>query len=467
MRRRAFWGIVAVVLVTMTVAGIAAAVLINRSVQGSIRDEFERQAAATARLVEATATNPRRPGGRQAELRSLLAVSAAVGGHDYLEAALVGPDGSIATAGTESLLLDQAPLELAGITRPVRFEAQVDGESVAAYLIPVRVADSTVVVAIGTNLEIVPWTDVLLRFGWALALGVALAALLAGWLARSLIRRLDPLHEASVAMAGGNMGARVHVNGDDEVAEVEVAFNEMADGLQEAGRREREFLVSVSHDLRTPLTTIRGYTEALEEGRIAPADTARIAAVIHRESDRLGRLVEDLMLLSRLEAREFSLRPESVDLAGHLNGIAEAFRGKAAEAGVEIETDLDEVPAVHVDPDRVAQVVGNLLDNALRYTPDGGRVRMSLRGADGYAKVSVADTGPGIEAEDIPHIFERLYVTRRYRPIRPEGSGLGLSIVKELVDAMAGTTEVDSTPGKGTTLTVCIPMRPPPEPPGA
>jgi len=465
MRRRAFWGIVGVVLVTLTAAGVAAALLINRSVQRSVQDEFERQASATARLVQATVNDPRRPGGGDTELRTLLGVAAAVGGHDYVEAALVSRGGTIEIAGTESVLLDQAPVDLTRIIRRVRFQAEVEGESVAAYLIPVQMPEGRIVVAIGTDLEIVPWTDVLLRFAWAIVLGVALAALSAGWLARSLIKRLDPLQEASIAIARGEMSARVPVKEGDEVSGVEVAFNDMADGLQEARRREREFLVSVSHDLRTPLTTISGYTEALSEGRISNEDTARIAEVIHQESGRLGRLVEDLMLLSRIEAREFSLRPETVDLAGHLNGIAEACRGRAAEAGVAVEVELDEIPDVCVDADRIAQVVGNLLENALRYTPEGGSVRLSLEAAGGYAAISVADTGPGIETADIPHIFERLYVTQRYRPVRPEGSGLGLSIVKELVEAMAGTTEVASVPGEGTTLTIRIPMAPPPEPP--
>jgi len=400
MRRRAFWGIVGVVLVTLTAAGVAAALLINRSVQRSVQDEFERQASATARLVQATVNDPRRPGGGDTELRTLLGVAAAVGGHDYVEAALVSRGGTIEIAGTESVLLDQAPVDLTRIIRRVRFQAEVEGESVAAYLIPVQMPEGRIVVAIGTDLEIVPWTDVLLRFAWAIVLGV------------------------SIAIARGEMSARVPVKEGDEVSGVEVAFNDMADGLQEARRREREFLVSVSHDLRTPLTTISGYTEALSEGRISNEDTARIAEVIHQESGRLGRLVEDLMLLSRIEAREFSLRPETVDLAGHLNGIAEACRGRAAEAGVAVEVELDEIPDVCVDADRIAQVVGNLLENALRYTPEGGSVRLSLEAAGGYAAISVADTGPGIETADIPHIFERLYVTQRYRPVRPEGSGL-------------------------------------------
>jgi two-component system sensor histidine kinase BaeS len=456
-----FWGVVGVVVVTLVAAGAAGAVLINRSVQDSVRSEFTRQAEATARLVE---QNLRRPGAARdaGQLGTLLQVSAAVGGHDYVEAAVVGPGGEVLMVGTGSVLMDQAPVDLAGLTRRLEFEAEVEGESVAAYLMPVRLPQNRVVVAIGTDLEIVPWTDVVIRFVWALGLAVLLASILAGWLSRSLDRRLVGLRTASRRMAKGDLAARVENVGADEVGEVEVAFNDMAEELQEARRREREFLVSVSHDLRTPLTTIGGYAEALGDGRISDDDRANVAGVIGRESDRLQRLVEDLMLLSRIEAREFSLRPETVDLSGHLNGVVEAFRGKAERAGVELVAELASLDAVEVDPDRIAQVVGNLLENALRYTPEGGTVRVCLEERKGAASISVADTGPGIEPEDLPHIFERLYVTRRYRPVRPEGSGLGLSIVKELVEAMAGSTEVASEPGRGTAVTVRIPTHPPP-----
>lgn len=456
MRRRFFWGVVGVVLVTLVAAGGTAAVLINRSVQESVRTEFTRQAEATARLVESNLRRPR-PARQVEELGAVLQVSAAVGGHDHVEAAVIGEDGGVVTIGTSTVLLDQVPVELADLTRRMQFEAEADGRSVAAYVIPVRVGQSTVVMAIGTDLEIVPWTDVVLRFLWAVALAVLLASILAGWLSRFLDRRLVGLRVASRRMAEGDVSARVEEVGDDEVGEVEVAFNEMAGELQEAQRREREFLVSVSHDLRTPLTTIGGYAEALRDGRITEVDLSRVAAVIGGESARLQRLVEDLMLLSRIEAREFTLRPEKVDLTGHLKGVAEAFRGKAEAAGVELATELDRLPEIEVDPDRVAQVVGNLIENALRYTPSGGRVLLGLSRRQGHAAITVADNGPGIEPGDLPHIFERLYVTQRYRPVRPEGSGLGLSIVKELVGAMGGSTRVTSTPGEGTTVTVVLP----------
>jgi signal transduction histidine kinase len=171
----------------------------------------------------------------------------------------------------------------------------------------------------------------------------------------------------------------------------------------------------------------------------------------------LRRLVEDLMLLSRLEAREFSMRPESVDLTAHLKGVMEGFRERADTARIELRQELDRVGEVQVDPDRISQVVGNLLENALRYTPEAGEVTLGVSRVEDRIRITVADTGPGIDPADLPHIFERLYVTARYRPLRPEGSGLGLSIVRELVDAMGGSTEVASDLESGTRIAVTLP----------
>lgn len=462
MRRRFFWALVAVALVTLAVGGVAAALLVNRSVEESARSEFTRQAEATARLIEA---GMRDRGVEQAPLRNLgniLAVVATVGGHDHVEAVFVGPAGGVTVVGEAAPVAAQIPGGAAALTERVQFEAEVDGEAVAAFALPVPIGPlGTVVVVIGTDLDLIPWSPVAVRLLWAVGLGVALAAMLAGWLSRFLGRRLDGLGEASRRIAGGDLAARVPVEGDDEVAQVGMAFNEMAGQLEQARRREREFLAAVGHDLRTPLTTISGYAEALEEGKVAPGDLNRVSEVIHRESGRLSRLLEDLMLLSRLEAGEFSLRPEPVDLARHLGGSVEAYRRRAESAGVALETDLGEVPEAVVDPDRIDQVVGNLVENALRYTPDGGSVRLTLSLSDGGARISVTDTGPGIEEADLPHIFERLYVARRYRPERPEGSGLGLAIVRQLAEAMGGAVGVSSRPGVGTTIWVSLPFSPP------
>jgi len=460
-RRRFFWALVVVALVTLAVGALAAALLINDSVEESARSEFTRQAEATARLIEA---GMRERGIGQTPLRnlgSILAVVAAVGGHDYVEAVFVGPAGGVSVVGEEAPVAAQIPGGAAALTERLQFEAGVDGEAVAAFALPVPIGPlGTVVVVIGTDLDLVPWPPVVVRVLWAVGLGVLLAALLAVWLSRFLGRRLEGLGAASRRIAEGDLGARVGVEGRDEIAQVGLAFNEMAGRLEGAQRREREFLASVGHDLRTPLTTISGYAEALEEGKVSTADLTRVSGVIHRESGRLSRLLEDLMVLSRLEAGEFSLRPEPVDLARHLGGSVEAYRRRAESAGVALETELGEVPEAVVDPDRIDQVVGNLVENALRYAPEGGSVRLTLSSSDGEARISVSDSGPGIEAADLPHIFERLYVARRYRPERPEGSGLGLAIVKELAEAMGGGAGVSSEPGRGTTIWVTVPLRP-------
>lgn len=467
MRRRFLVALVAVAVVTLAVGGVAAALLVNRSVQASARAEFTRQAEATARLIEAAVQERGMMMGHSA-LRSLggtLAVVRAVGGHDYVEAVLVGPAGGETVVGEAAPLAAQIPGGAAALRERVQFAAEVDGEAVAAFALPVEVGGrppGRVVVVIGTDLELVPWPPLAVQLLWGLAIGVALAALLAIWLSRFLGRRLEGLSAASRRLAEGNLSARVPVEGNDEIAEVAVAFNEMAGDLEEARRREREFLVSVGHDLRTPLTTIAGYAEALNEGKVANEDLSRVGAVVYRETGRLSRLVEDLMLLSRLEAGEFTLRPEPVALAAHLRGAADAFGGRAEAAGVRLETDLADVPVAAVDPDRIDQIVGNLVENALRYAPAGGTVRLALHREGDRARISVADDGPGIETADLPHIFERLYVAQRYRAARPEGSGLGLAIVRQLAEAMGGGVEVASTPGRGTTISALIPLGGPP-----
>jgi len=455
MRKRFFWGMVVVAVVTLAVGGVAAAVLVNRSLEASERQEFIRQASATARLVEGELSRTSDSPGRS--LAAVLATVASIGGHDYVEAAIVGPRGTVTVLGDQTVLIDFVP-DLADLTTAVHFDATVEGNEVLVVAQPFQIGDrGTVVVVIGTTLELVPWRQVVARFAWALALAVLLAALLAGWFASAAGRRLQALQDASEGIARGDFAARVHLDGNDEVAAVAQAFNEMAMQLDKARLREREFLVSVGHDLRTPLTTIRGYAEAIQEGRVSSDEMARVAEVLGAESTRLGRLVEDLMLLARIEAREFGLRPEQVDLAGHLNGVVAGFRERADAAHVRLAADLADVGSVTIDPDRIAQVAGNLLENALRYTPETGTVQVTLRSHPEGLAVEVADTGPGMEPGDVPHIFERLYVTTRYRPVRPEGSGLGLAIVGELVEAMGGRTEVKTAPGSGTMIRVVLP----------
>ncbi|MFQ5948830.1 MAG: sensor histidine kinase, partial [Acidimicrobiia bacterium] len=331
MRRRFFWGTAAVAVVTLLIGGLTAAILINRSVERSKRHEFFRQAEATGLLLEARLDAPLREGGGVRALGELLHIATAIGGHDYVEAVLVGPRGIINPIGeAEPTLIPQLPLGIADIERPRSFDVTIGDDRVLALARPIQVGPrGTLVVVIGTTLDLLPWETVLARFLLALGVAVVLAGLLAVWLSGWLGRHLEGLRGASRRIAEGDLSVRVAAEGKDEVAEVARSFNQMAERLEHSQRRERDFLISVGHDLRTPLTTISGYAEALADGDVDPDDLPRVAGVLGSQADRLSRLVEDLMLLSRLEAGQFTLRPEPVDLAAHLKEVAEGLRGRA------------------------------------------------------------------------------------------------------------------------------------------
>ena len=291
--------------------------------------------------------------------------------------------------------------------------------------------------------------------------GALLAAVLAFLLARRLARPIGDLAAATHRVASGAQDVSVPVHGEDELAELGRAFNDMSAELTRARESQRQFLESVSHELKTPLTSIRGYGEALEEGAVAPAEGGR---VIVSEAGRLERLVGDLLDLARLGRAGFSVAHEPVDLAAI---AAQAVR-RHAPAARELSVELVNTggPGAHAvgDPDRILQVTSNLIENALRLTPAGGSVLVDA----GPGRISVRDSGPGLASEDIPHAFERFYLHDRYRSERPVGSGLGLAIVRELALTMGGSVEASSATGGGAEFIVHLPVpdvaEPPPSP---
>ena len=233
------------------------------------------------------------------------------------------------------------------------------------------------------------------------------------------------------------------------------AFNEMAHELETARAREREFILGVGHDLRTPLTTIGGYAEALEAGGLSDADLERIGSVLGVQSAQIERLIEDLTTLAGLEQPEFSLRKEMVDVGAHVREVVEGFDRRAEELGVALGVESDDGTMLETDPDRLGQIAQNLVENALRHTPAGGDVRISVADGDGSVEIAVADSGSGIPPEDLPFVFDRHFVGRQ-RSVHKEGTGLGLSIVKGLVDRMGGNVVAESALGKGTTIRVSL-----------
>jgi two-component system OmpR family sensor kinase len=281
----------------------------------------------------------------------------------------------------------------------------------------------------------------------ATALAVAIAAAVAWVLAGRLTAPLRRLAAAARDLGGGDLSTRVRVEGDDEVAEVGTAFNEMAADLERGQAEQRAFLASVSHELKTPLTAVQGYTEALLDGTVSgPPARQRSLERIHAETLRLARLVQDLLDLARLGRGQFDVSPVDADVGAVLREAAAAAADRAAAEDVTVEQRAPDDPLVaHVDPGRLRQVLDNLLDNATRSSPAGHPVLVMSRPlTGGWVEVAVVDRGPGIAAEDLPHAFDRGYLWSRYRATRAVGSGLGLAIVKALCDAMGVAIRAES-----------------------
>jgi two-component system, OmpR family, sensor kinase len=314
-------------------------------------------------------------------------------------------------------------------------------------------------------LPVVAW-----RLLLATALAVAVAALVAWLLAGRLTAPLGRLVAAARRVGEGDLSTRVQVDGDGEVAEVAAAFNEMAAGLERAQGEQRAFLASVGHELKTPLTTVQGYTEALLDGTVDdPAERRRSLARVHAETIRLARLVQDLLDLARLGRGQFAVSLVDADVGAVLKEAATAAAERAAPRQVTVTTHLAGPLHAHVDPGRLRQALDNLLDNATRSSPTDRQVLVAARPLDGGGvEAAVVDQGPGIAAEDLPHAFDRGYLWSRYRGSREVGSGLGLAIVKALCDAMGVAIHAESGRGGGTAFRLTLPpartVRPSPRP---
>jgi two-component system sensor histidine kinase BaeS len=286
--------------------------------------------------------------------------------------------------------------------------------------------------------------------------GAALAALLSFLLARRLLRPIDQLAAATRRVAAGEPDVAVPVEGEDELADLGRSFNAMSAELGRAREAQRSFLESVSHELKTPLTSIRGYAEALQEGAVTPAEGGRVVAA---EADRLERLVFDLLDLARLRRAGFAVEHRPIDLTAVCAAAVKRHLPRARELGVDLRSTGDNGAWGVGDEGRLLQATSNLVENALRLTPAGGEVEVRAR----PGAIAVRDTGPGLAAEDLPRAFERFYLYDRYRSERAVGSGLGLAIVKELTGAMGGEVSASGTPGGGAEFTIRIPASDPEE----
>jgi two-component system sensor histidine kinase BaeS len=431
MRRKLLIAIVGMVITTVVVAGLGTAALAQLGARRYAEAELRDQAAALAASLPAQ-------GDGQTSRRIVRA----------LRVSLRLTDADVVAIGSAGRVIGALPAGL--IARDLAVARLRAGETVsghhgdlvyAASVLQRGPAATNVVVLTqrsGVDLGVaVPW------FVLAAAGAIGLGSVVAVRVSRTLTEPLRQADEASRRIAAGDLAARVpepDPSATDEVADLSRSVNAMAAALERSRGLERQFLLSVSHDLRTPLTSIQGYAEAIADGT-AP-DHARAAGVILSESRRLERLVRDLLELGRLDARQFSFDLTDVEARDLVEACIDGFRPEAQAGGITMSVSGAEA-VVRADRDRAAQVVANLLDNALRFARTQVVATVEVRGP--VVRLTIDDDGPGIAADDLPHVFERLYVSHHQPEGTESSSGLGLAIVRELVVAMDG--QVGAEPG--------------------
>ncbi len=424
LRRRLFVAVTLALVVAVGVTAVTAALLSRRAERSEALTSLERQAELLARQRAALAGD--RPG--RARLVTTDRDNIVVLSRQQAAFLLPGRYAAALRAGRPA----RGTVRVRG--RDLLFAAQPTGRSTLVLLRPDHLDWSPI------------WTAVLV----AAAVGVALAALVALVLSRTVVRPVRRVAEASRRLASGERPGPLPVEGPAETRALAASFNHLTDELERARQAERAFLMSVSHELKTPLTAIQGHAEALGEGVVGP-ETA--APVIAREARRLDRLVRDLLDLARLSVRRFSTRSEDVDLGALAEEAAGRYEAQARAFDVALDARAAPGARASADGERLLQVVSNLIENALRCTPAGGRVTVSAAGAE----VRVEDTGPGLAPDEQARAFERFFLHDRAGPGRPVGTGLGLALVRELTEAMGGTVRVVSEPGRGARFIVSLP----------
>ncbi len=460
MRRRITVAILAVVIGTLVLTVVGSLLLVRRAAISTAENELTTEAEAIGGLMSSHPVFTQ---------RDVVQVLRRVGAFDHLTLVGLGPAGSLHDIPAPLLgrLLDAAALRsgetVAGNVGPVVFVAQpLDLSPAQRQALDDGLPPSDVRVLVVTRHVDNPVNGVayfILVAGVVLLAGVVVAALLARRISAPIVRAVG----ATRQIAEGNLEATVPMDphGYPELEELAEAINTLGRNLSRSQGLEREFLLSVSHELRTPLTSIRGYADAIADG--ATDDVPGAVGIIGSEAHRLERLVQDLLDLARLQARQFSLHTQPLDCTAVAKTVAEGFQPEARSLGIRLEAPTaDGVLWVDADPDRVGQVVANLIENALKFATT--RVEVGTRGVGEWVALWVADDGPGVSAAELPHIFERHYRSDRV-PGRKLGVGLGLAIVAELASAMNGRVDAQSPvdDGRGARMVLWLQRRPSPD----
>lgn len=286
------------------------------------------------------------------------------------------------------------------------------------------------------------------------SVAVLLALVLGGLLAFTMTRSLHDLTEATVEIARGRFGKQVKVRSKDEIGKLAASFNQMSSDLEQATKARQQMTADIAHDLRSPLSVITGYAEALSDNKLP--GTPEVYNILLQETRHLDRLVDDLRLLSLADTGELPLTLQSIQPRSLLERVIarHAVAGSQRRIDLQIEA-VDDLPMVNVDVERMSQVLDNLILNAFRFTPEGGCVVLGAAFSGEFVQITVKDTGKGIAEEDLPHIFDRFYRGDKSRPHNGE-SGLGLAIAKSIVEAHGGKISVESAPGQGAKFTIFL-----------
>lgn len=304
--------------------------------------------------------------------------------------------------------------------------------------------------------------DMFSSFVLAAGLMLLASSVLAIFFTTRLTTPLRRISEAARKFGGGDFSVRVPVDGDDEVAQLAVTFNNMARNLETIDSSRASFMGNIAHELRTPMTSIKGFIDGMLDGTIPDDMRQHYLGLVSQEVGRLTRLIQNMLDISKLEAGEYRVNAQSYDVWESLTGVVFSAEQRVEELGVEIQGLAPQKTMVYADPDLVYQVVYNLFDNALKFTPKGGYIRLAVQKAGGFVTVSVENSGQGISAEALPFVFERFYKEDKSRGLNTRGSGLGLHICKVLIGLSGGKIWAESEEGRFCRFSFTLPCDCPP-----
>ncbi|MBI5870237.1 MAG: HAMP domain-containing histidine kinase [Actinobacteria bacterium] len=460
------------IVITLLVSGIFSVGLVQRYLRQKTVSDLKYQVESLATQIETTGLPQRQA---LADLEKMYQTRVFIA--PYMEQALEqlprrGPMGDQAEANSKLLpLLDWDKLGRGETQVSETDLPEVDHEVVIAAHGFRAGGELAGAVVLSKPLRLLPsWGPLAWEFLIAGSISLAVSLLLAFLLARRLSKPLHEITQAATAVAEGDFSNELTVRSNDEIGRLADAFRNMSAEVRQAQEQQRQFVINVSHELKTPLTAIAGHAQALQDGVATdPEAVTKSLGVIVLETKRLSRLIEDLLSLAKFDARQFALRHDTVVVSDIIESVADALARDAAGRGISLSADLDAIPetpefSVTSDPDRLRQILANLVQNALSHTPSGGRVTISARqvpaqspSVAGHLEIEVADTGRGIAPDDLPHIFDRFY--RSGEGARDAGLGLGLSISRELARALGGEITVASTQGQGSRFALTLPLK--------